>query len=606
MSRIHYITNAQNRELFSRNRLYSAVKPRWGMMGRLENGKARRLVPIVCFGLILLSLFCTISRARAQVAPRHDALPEPIASASRTFSIPFEIRPDSSADPAREIELMVSRDRGARWHSIARQPVEAKKFDFEADSDGEYWFSFRIVTLSGVVRQSSSGPQIRVVVDATPPVLTLDMRQQPSGEMLVHWKAVDRTIQGRRPDFSVSGRSTFDMEKNRRPLNVDGRHLRVSDAEIEGRFLFWPENDAVEIELGAVLTDLAGNRSEQTAVATIKPVRRDAEALLRDASTANDATIASPDSAVSRLSLPDSEASFERENRLRSIQTTSREIPLTPPKPMRVARSGKRLSKTPKKAAVPEPAESSTASDRPAPLLFSPSGEPAPKRPEAVNASKPENPDPPTPEEGPTDKPMDDLTRQLLANMDRFFDGRLSDELQSEAASESSLPMPVSRPVAEGKAAEFASGPTFPSIPEGAPPVPALPNTRIADQADGPPKASPERGATSLPSPGKITGVSLNVAAQQPRIVVKWNAGDAAWSSARVDILRGESPNGPWLPVATNLPNNGAYWWFASSTDFKPFHVAVRLRGPQGQILLDLTDSPIRLHPDMLRGPSGR
>ncbi|MCL2711018.1 MAG: hypothetical protein FWE95_09060 [Planctomycetaceae bacterium] len=84
------------------------------------------------------------------------------------FSIPFEI--GGSAQVIREVELLVSKDRGRSWNFVARQPVESGKFAFHADADGEYWFAFRTITSAGNIDQTSLG--LRVLVNAGNPAIT--------------------------------------------------------------------------------------------------------------------------------------------------------------------------------------------------------------------------------------------------------------------------------------------------------------------------------------------------------------------------------------------------------------------------------------------------
>jgi len=97
------------------------------------------------------------------------------------FTIPFEI--EESANTIREIELFVSKDRGKRWHSVARQPVETKRFAFRADSDGEYWFAFRTTTLTGTVSPMTGLPQLRVLVDTKTPTVILPSQPSESGPL---------------------------------------------------------------------------------------------------------------------------------------------------------------------------------------------------------------------------------------------------------------------------------------------------------------------------------------------------------------------------------------------------------------------------------------
>ncbi|MDR1290068.1 MAG: hypothetical protein LBK06_02585 [Planctomycetaceae bacterium] len=108
-----------------------------------------------------------------------------VVSNERSFSIPFQVLNGNGNDQAYEVELLVSNDRGVRWYSVGRKPADSKFFLFEADSDGEYWFSFRTITVAGTVKRSaSSSPQVRVIVDTSSliatqkPIATIDPAQK--------------------------------------------------------------------------------------------------------------------------------------------------------------------------------------------------------------------------------------------------------------------------------------------------------------------------------------------------------------------------------------------------------------------------------------------
>jgi hypothetical protein len=79
------------------------------------------------------------------------------------FTIPFEVA--ESTNSIREVELLVSKDRGRRWISVARQSVDSEKFAFRADSDGEYWFAFRTITTAGKPLPFRGHPDLRVAVN---------------------------------------------------------------------------------------------------------------------------------------------------------------------------------------------------------------------------------------------------------------------------------------------------------------------------------------------------------------------------------------------------------------------------------------------------------
>ena len=84
------------------------------------------------------------------------------------FTIPFEVAGSTSA--IREVELLVSKDRGRSWRLADRQTIETGRFAFRADTDGEYWFVFRTVTATGTPNPVS-GPPRRVLVDTGNPMV---------------------------------------------------------------------------------------------------------------------------------------------------------------------------------------------------------------------------------------------------------------------------------------------------------------------------------------------------------------------------------------------------------------------------------------------------
>jgi len=98
------------------------------------------------------------------------------------FTIPFEI--EESANSIREIELFVSKDRGRRWTSVARKPVESKKFTFRADTDGEYWFALRTAGPGGNMAPISGPPELRVLVNTSnEPMVILPSQPSESGPL---------------------------------------------------------------------------------------------------------------------------------------------------------------------------------------------------------------------------------------------------------------------------------------------------------------------------------------------------------------------------------------------------------------------------------------
>ena len=110
-------------------------------------------------------LFCVLVVGLPPITLGQQPLPRLFPVSVSDFTIPFEM--DGSAHSVREIELLVSKDRGRSWQFVARQPVESGKFAFRADTDGEYWFAFRTVTSTGSIGQMRV--ELRVLVNTGNP-----------------------------------------------------------------------------------------------------------------------------------------------------------------------------------------------------------------------------------------------------------------------------------------------------------------------------------------------------------------------------------------------------------------------------------------------------
>jgi hypothetical protein len=120
--------------------------------------------------------FCLSSNSFGQ-----QALPPLMPVNVPNFTIPFEM--EESASSIREVELFVSKDRGRRWTSVSRQPVESGKFSFRADSDGEYWFTFRTGATTRNVAPVVGQPQLRVLVNTKEPMVILPSQPSETGPL---------------------------------------------------------------------------------------------------------------------------------------------------------------------------------------------------------------------------------------------------------------------------------------------------------------------------------------------------------------------------------------------------------------------------------------
>ncbi|MDR0522549.1 MAG: hypothetical protein LBH00_11965 [Planctomycetaceae bacterium] len=320
-------------------------------------------------------------------------LPPLIPSHTRTFSIPFE----TAGDSVREVEVLVSQDRGKRWYTAVRQDAAAKKIIFNAETDGEYWFAFRTISASGAVSPARNTPQLRVAVSTAPAGIVLPPRQTDSGPVLPP-----------KPEKFTENRGQKPAEK------------------------------AVE--------------------------------------------------------------------------------------------------KTAEKAAVPQAESKTEKSAVPADAVFGPTFSGF------------------TPSAAP-----DNVLDELLSKMGAFAD------IQPAVS-------PVHQPAAHAPPAVAAATP-----------------------------AAGSTGNSAGAAAGGITEITMNNKISPPQIIVKWNTGDPRWQDAQIDILRKPSEQEPAVPIATNLPNSGEYWWYLSPNDLKPFFITVRIRSLHGGILQDTTRSAISIDPKVIR-----
>ena len=127
------------------------------------------------------------------------------------------------------------------------------------------------------------------------------------------------------------------------------------------------------------------------------------------------------------------------------------------------------------------------------------------------------------------------------------------------------------------------------------------PSPQIA--ADGSPVAPnvpvPSKNTAEAPA-GSISGMDLQPTDSGLKIIVRWNTGQELWRGAQIDILRSNTQEGDQVPVPieSNLPNNGEYWWYLSPEDLKPFYITVRIRSPHDRVgRTDITQSKIEIAP---------
>lgn len=192
------------------------------------------------------------------VAPAEVVSPPPPSSpncfilGSRSFSIPFSV--DTAGTRPVEVHLFVARGPNQDWQLLDRKSPDSpqKQFQFQADSDGEFWFATRTIDTLG--RSHPDGEiesQLKVYVDTTKPQVNLHADADADGHVDVNLSVQDATQLK-----ELQLRYVTDTTKTW--VNVD-----LGDLSADGRLQFVP-SDAdswKQLSVQLVVTDTPGNRS---------------------------------------------------------------------------------------------------------------------------------------------------------------------------------------------------------------------------------------------------------------------------------------------------------------------------------------------------------
>ncbi|MDA0808381.1 MAG: hypothetical protein O3B68_10320 [Planctomycetota bacterium] len=130
-------------------------------------------------------------------SPAAANLPEPIFTSRQAFRIPYQYDPQEIARlGASEVRLYVSQNRGQNWQAVQKVAPQAGKFDFQAASDGEYWFAVQTVDRNNQLHPGGAvfQPGLIVIVDTTKPSLKIDLKQSEPGRIAMNWSIDDASV----------------------------------------------------------------------------------------------------------------------------------------------------------------------------------------------------------------------------------------------------------------------------------------------------------------------------------------------------------------------------------------------------------------------------
>ncbi len=189
-------------------------------------------------------------------------MPQAISTRQNAFAIPYTIPvPKTPAEMPAEIRLFVSSDQGKSWQVAeatklgAITETQRGQFTFRAPGDAEYWFAIRTVDRAGQLRGGRNGPELRVIVDAQPPVIKLDAQRGAAGEIAIRYEISDAALQPQSLalSYQLAGMTDWRSVSFDKPLGA------VPEKPLQGSTTFWPERAGVEMQVRLEILDAAGN-----------------------------------------------------------------------------------------------------------------------------------------------------------------------------------------------------------------------------------------------------------------------------------------------------------------------------------------------------------
>ncbi|TWT99652.1 hypothetical protein Pla108_05950 [Botrimarina colliarenosi] len=212
---------------------------------------ARRLVALV--------LLCApIAPARAQ-APTS----EPVFWSRTELMIPY--RWAGTATGAAEVVLYHSSDQGRAWRVAGSAAPHVRSFRFQAPADGEHWFAVRTYDRAGVATPPGPlGPEMRVVVDTAAPTIDRLDAQLNAGLLTVELELSDTTGFAAQP-LTLYAQPTG--QPGWTPVPVTSAQPSADNRSARVVAQWRPPAGVTRIDVRATVEDRAGNRVERSATA---------------------------------------------------------------------------------------------------------------------------------------------------------------------------------------------------------------------------------------------------------------------------------------------------------------------------------------------------
>ncbi|TWT31291.1 hypothetical protein KOR34_46670 [Posidoniimonas corsicana] len=538
--------------------------------------------------LTLVALACgaaTSGPARAQ--PAGDA----VVWGQDVFVIPYKWSGGSDRSAVREVILYFSDNQGRDWKEVTRARPDVQSFMYRAPGDGEYWFAIRTADAAGARWPSGPmRPELRVVVDTQLPTLRITLATlTPDGRLSVAAEASDPQLDASTAVVAYQDPTTGGWQTIQ-PTATPGV---AGAATIQATAVLPAGSRGVMVRVS--VQDRAGNPASAGVMAAAPyEASRGVPALSASATLGMGGSYAQPAPSSNHFA-----AIAQPSTGLPADPFTSSTafVPQAPP------------TETPSLAAPNSAAASGWQPAAPQPAqVWRPDNTPIP----SVAASQPGAP-PTTAAPGPfryaSSAPPQDLPVQggaaapqrLLVNSERF-------ELQYDLHSVGRWG--VSRVEVWGTEDRGANWRRFAIDTDQRSPV------DVQVQADGvygfsilvqsvggldrdPPHSGDQPDIYVEVDRARPT-VSIGDAVQPDgyfadHLNVTWQAGDANLVDRPISLLYAAQPSGPWMPIASNLPNNGRYSWRLQRHLPSRLYVRLEARDQAGNVGVDQTQQPVEI-----------
>jgi len=507
----------------------------------------------------------------------------------RIFLIPYQVQPLGGLEgQLGTIELLVSQDGATDWRSLGKAESNVQGFRYFAPTDGDYWFALQLFDHRGKLLQSGPiQPQLHVVVDTLPPVLSIAGSLDVDGAVVLRYEATDRNL---KPiDLTIQsqtdGRTWIDVPIGQHDVKQSDRVMgRVRLPDLSRTAGSWGGGS---VKFRASIADRAGHVTRATTEVVLdgpqlrspgspRLDRMPGSTMPGETALGRDVAIASPPART-------------------PYATTAN-----------ASRGERNLSWPPLESSHRTPAQL-VASGQAGRLAGSDNGLPAPSR-------QPVSPSAPTADsqgwtgksslpEGPPDKAM-----RLVAS--RTFD------IEYDLASVG--PWGVAKVELWGTSNQGQTWESYCIDQDNRSPVRVtVPKEGIygfrilVDGANGASSPPPRSGDP----PELMVRVDLNrpVAQLLPiehgrgnlvdHLVLRWTAGDDNLEPRPISLFYSSSPHGPWSTIAARLDNTGQYFWRIQRHVPEQFYLRLEVRDTAGNLTVAQLPTPVTLNRPQ---PTGR